>query len=73
MSNAPCSLQIASIYGRSKRMRWDWLLNGESRTACHRCIDAVVSLIVADDPLDSLLAQERAREHFRVSRMWGAA
>lgn len=73
MSNAPCVLQIASIYGQSQRVRWDWILSGASRNACQRYIDSVVSLIVADDPLDSLLAQERAREHFRINRMWGAA
>jgi len=49
-------------------VKWNVLAQGKSRTECHRHIDAVVSEIVADDPLDSLLAQESARERFQISR-----
>jgi hypothetical protein len=68
MSNRPCTLRIASLHGKSQLVKWNVLAQGKSRTECHRRIDAVVSEIVADDPLDSLLAQERARERFQIIR-----
>lgn len=73
MSNRPCTLRIASLHGKSQLVKWDVLEKGQSRTDCHRCVDAVVSLIVADDPLDSLLVQESARERFQISREWCAS
>lgn len=73
MSNRPCTLRIASLHGPSQRVKWDVLEKGISRTDCHHHIDAVVSEIVADDPLDSLLAQESARERFQISREWCAS
>jgi len=68
MSNCPCTLRIASLHGKSQLVKWNVLAQGKSRTECHRHIDAVVSEIVADDPLESLLAQERARERFQIIR-----
>lgn len=68
MSNRPCTLRIAALHGPSQLVKWNVLAQGKSRTECHRHIDAVVSEIVADDPLDSLLAQESARERFQIIR-----
>jgi hypothetical protein len=68
MSSRPCTLRIASLHGKSQLVKWSVLAQGKSRTECHRHIDAVVSEIVADDPLESLLAQERARERFQIIR-----
>jgi len=73
MSNGPCVVQVASYHGKSRQKRWHRCFRGDSRQECHLFIDMAVADVVADDPLASLLAQEQARENFRIYKLWGMA
>jgi hypothetical protein len=66
MSNRLCVVEVASFYSGMDRRQWLRCFIGHNRTQCHEFIDQVVGQVVADNPLDSLLAQERARELFRL-------
>jgi hypothetical protein len=71
MTSAPCIVEVASFHGSTHQKRWQRCFRGESRRECHRFIDLAVSAVVANDPLTSMLAQEHAREHFRITRLRG--
>lgn len=71
MSNVPCVVEVAAFCGPTHQKRWHRCFRGGSRRECHRFIDRVVSEVVADDPLVSVIAQQEAREHFRIIKLWG--
>ena len=73
MSNGPCVVQVASYHGKTRQKRWHRCFRGNSRQECHRFIDEAVAEVVADDPLASLLAQEQARDNFRIYSLRGVA
>lgn len=68
MSKSLCVVEVANLYSHAGQGRCQWVrcFIGHGRSQCYEFIDQVVGEVVAHDPLDSLLAQERARELFRL-------
>lgn len=56
----------ATLTGPSRQKRWRMCFSAGSRRQCHLYVDRILSQIVAADPLQSLLEQERARDYFRI-------
>lgn len=71
MTTTPCVVHVASYHGKSHQKRWHRCFRGKSRQECHHFIENAVAEVVSDDPLASLIAQEQARENFRIYRLRG--